>query len=45
MVAPLEIRDQAIEALEEANRDLSIRRSEHDVILESRTRLVPGSTI
>jgi hypothetical protein len=40
IVALLEIRDQAIEALEEANRDLSIRRNEHDVILESRARLV-----
>ena len=36
----LEIRDQAIEVLEEANRDLAIRRNEHDVILESRARLV-----
>ena len=36
----LEIRDEAIEILEEANRDLSIRRSEHDSILESRARLV-----
>jgi hypothetical protein len=36
----LEIRDDAIEVLEEANRDLSIRRGEHDVILESRARLV-----
>lgn len=36
----LEIRDDAIEILEEANRDLSIRRSEHDAILESRARLV-----
>ena len=36
----LEIRDEAIEILEEANRDLSIRRSEHDAILESRARLV-----
>jgi hypothetical protein len=36
----LEIRDDAIEILEEANRDLSIRRGEHDAILESRARLV-----
>jgi hypothetical protein len=36
----LEIRDEAIAILEEANRDLSIRRSEHDAILESRARLV-----
>jgi hypothetical protein len=36
----LEIRDEAIEILEEANRDLSIRRSEHDSILESRARVV-----
>ncbi len=36
----LEIRDDAVEILEEANRDLSIRRGEHDVILESRARLV-----
>jgi hypothetical protein len=36
----LEIRDEAVEILEEANRDLSIRRSEHDTILESRARLV-----
>ena len=35
----LEIRDDAIEILEEANRDLSIRRSEHDAILEGRARL------
>jgi hypothetical protein len=35
----LEIRDEAIEILEEANRDLSIRRSEHDAILEGRARL------
>jgi hypothetical protein len=40
IVALLEIRDQAIEGLEEANRDLSIRRNEHDVILESRARVV-----
>jgi hypothetical protein len=36
----LDIRDGAIEILEEANRDLSIRRAEHDSILESRARLV-----
>src|SRR5580693_1392305 len=36
----LDIRDEAIEILEEANRDLSIRRSEHDSILESRARMV-----
>jgi len=36
----LDIRDDAIEILEEANRDLSIRRSEHDAILEGRARLV-----
>jgi hypothetical protein len=36
----LGIRDEAIEILEEANRDLSIRRSEHDSILESRARMV-----
>ena len=35
----LSIRDEAIEILEEANRDLSVRRSEHDAILEGRTRL------
>jgi hypothetical protein len=36
----LEIRDEAVDVLEEANRDLSIRRSEHDSILESRARMV-----
>jgi hypothetical protein len=36
----LEIRDEAIEILEEANRDLAVRRSEHDSILESRTRIL-----
>jgi hypothetical protein len=36
----LEIRDDAIEILEEANRDMSIRRGEHDAILESRARMV-----
>jgi hypothetical protein len=36
----LDIRDNAIEILEEANRDLAIRRSEHDSILESRARLL-----
>jgi hypothetical protein len=35
----LDIRDSAIEVLEEANRDLSIRRAEHDAILESRARV------
>src|SRR5215831_5816776 len=35
----LEIRDEAIEILEDANRDLSIRRGEHDAILEGRARL------
>jgi hypothetical protein len=36
----LDIRDKAVEILEEANRDLAIRRSEHDSILESRARLL-----
>jgi hypothetical protein len=36
----LEIRDEATEILEEAGRDLSVRRSEHDAILESRSRLI-----
>jgi hypothetical protein len=36
----LDIRDDAIEVLEEANRDLAIRRSEHDSILESRARMM-----
>jgi hypothetical protein len=36
----LEIRDEAIEILEEASRDLSLRRSEHDAILEGRSRLI-----
>ncbi|HLN10880.1 MAG TPA: hypothetical protein VK281_18240, partial [Xanthobacteraceae bacterium] len=40
IAALLEIRDGAIEILEEANRDLTIRRSEHDAILEGRARLV-----
>jgi hypothetical protein len=35
----LDIRDDAIDILEEANRDLSIRRAEHDSILESRARV------
>jgi hypothetical protein len=35
----LDIREDAIEILEEANRDLSLRRAEHDAILESRARL------
>jgi predicted metal-dependent hydrolase len=36
----LEIRDEAIEILEDANRDLAIRRSEHDAILEGRNRII-----
>jgi hypothetical protein len=36
----LDIRDNAIEILEEANRDLAIRRSEHDSILEGRARVL-----
>jgi hypothetical protein len=40
IAALLAIRDEAIEILEEANRDLSVRRSEHDAILESRVRLM-----
>jgi hypothetical protein len=36
----LEIRDEATDILEEANRDLAIRRTEHDAILEGRARLV-----
>jgi hypothetical protein len=36
----LDIRDHAIEILEEASRDLSVRRAEHDSILESRARMV-----
>lgn len=40
IAALLAIRDEAIEILEEANRDLSIRRGEYDAILESRTRVV-----
>jgi hypothetical protein len=39
IAALLEIRDQATEVLEEASRDLSVRRNEHDTILESRSRL------
>jgi hypothetical protein len=35
-----DIRDEAVEAMEEANRDLSLRRSEYDAILRSRTRLI-----
>jgi hypothetical protein len=35
----LDIRDDATQVLEEANRDLSIRRTEHDAILESRARM------
>ncbi|HML13221.1 MAG TPA: hypothetical protein VK456_07930 [Xanthobacteraceae bacterium] len=40
IAALLEIRDEAIEILEEANRDLSIRRGEYDAILEGRARLL-----
>src|ERR1700722_2162859 len=40
IAALLSIRDEAIEILEEANRDLSVRRSEYDAIQESRARLV-----
>ncbi len=36
----LGIRDEAIEVLEEANRDLSVRRGEYDAILEGRTRIL-----
>jgi hypothetical protein len=36
----LDIRGDAISILEDANRDLSVRRAEHDAILESRARLV-----
>jgi hypothetical protein len=36
----LDIRDNAIEILEEANRDLAIRRAEHDSILEGRARVL-----
>jgi len=36
----LDIKDAAIEILEEANRDLAIRRSEYDSIIEGRARLV-----
>ena len=36
----LEIRDEAIDILEDANRDLAIRRSEHDAILEGRSRVI-----
>ena len=36
----LDIRDKAVEILEEANRDLAIRRSEHDSILEGRARML-----
>ncbi len=35
-----DIRDEASDVLEEANRDLSVRRGEHDTILEHRARLV-----
>jgi hypothetical protein len=40
IAALLEIRDEAIEILEDANRDLAIRRSEHDAILEGRSRVI-----
>jgi hypothetical protein len=40
IAALLEIRDEAIEILEDANRDLAIRRSEHDAILEGRSRII-----
>jgi hypothetical protein len=40
IAALLTIWDEAIEILEEANRDLSVRRSEYDAIQESRARLV-----
>ena len=40
IAALLEIRDEAVEILEEANRDLSIRRGEHDAIIEGRARLL-----
>jgi hypothetical protein len=35
-----EIKTEASEIFQEANRDLSVRRSEHDAILESRSRLL-----
>jgi hypothetical protein len=40
IAALLTIRDHAIEVLEEANRDLSVRRGEYDAIMEGRARLV-----
>jgi hypothetical protein len=40
IAALLAIRDEAIEVLEEANRDLSVRRSEYDAIIEGRARLL-----
>ncbi len=40
IAALLAIRDEAIEILEEANRDLVVRRSEYDAIIEGRARLV-----
>jgi hypothetical protein len=36
----LDIRDKAVEILEEANRDLGVRRTEHDSILEGRARVL-----
>ena len=35
-----EIRDEAVDAMEEAKRDLGVRRGEHDAILQSRDRLI-----
>lgn len=35
-----EIRDEASETLQDARHDLSVRRSEHDAILESRARMI-----
>ena len=40
IAALLEIRDEAIEVLDDANRDLAIRRSEYDAILDGRSRLL-----
>jgi len=40
IAALLAIRDEAIEVLEDANRDLSVRRSEYDAIIEGRARLL-----
>lgn len=36
----LEVRDEYIDSIQEANRDLSVRRAEHDQILDTRARLV-----